>query len=185
MTKKKFISQKFIKYMEQKDPDDIKVNEFNKLISHKTEQNFTNKYEIINYVLKDILNQKIEAINKLKEKDINLQNKLILFSDDHFRFLDNHPKKSDLLIKISFISKYNKKIAAINSYINDFKSIFTQLIKEEVEKEKIRNVDTYVIADAILYTVHGVTMQLKYEKSYNYARAKKELVNFICLGLNR
>jgi len=59
------------------------------------------------------------------------------------------------------------------------------LIKKEVEKEKVRNVDTKVIVDAILYTLHGVTMQLKYEKSYNYARAKKELVNFIYLGLNK
>lgn len=185
MTEKEFISHKFINYMEKKDPDDIEVNEFNKIISHETKQNFTNKYEIINYILKDLLDQKIKAINKLKGKDINFQNKLILFSDDHFRFLDNHPKKSNLLIKISFISKYNNKITAIKSYINNFKSIFTQLIKKEVEKEKVRNVDTNVIVDAILYTLHGVTMQLKYEKSYNYARAKKELVNFIYLGLNK
>ena len=78
----------------------------------------------------------------------------------------------------------NKDLKIIKSYMENFKSTFSELIQVEIKKQKIRNVDPDIIASAILHATHGVTVRIKYDDSYDYAKAKKELINFIYLGLN-
>jgi len=68
--------------------------------------------------------------------------------------------------------------------MENFKSTFTELIENEIKENKVRDVDPSIIASAILHATHGVTVRIKYDENYDYGKAKKELVNFIYLGLN-
>jgi len=114
---------------------------------------------------------------------MTLQNKLILFFDYHFDFLKEYPNISEILIKTSMIED-DKRLEIIKSYMRNFKSTFSELIEAEIKKNKVRDVDPSIIASAILHATHGVTVRIKYDETYDYAKAKKELINFIYLGLN-
>ncbi len=184
MDKKEVISNEFLNLFNKYSFEQIDLDKINENVDYKPKEFFEDKYEIINYVLRDKLNEKIKLINSLKEKDIDLQNKLILFFDYHFDFLKTYPKISELLIKTSMI-KDDKKLAIIKSYMKNFKTTFSELITAEIDKKKIRDVEPEIIASAILHATHGVTVRIKYDKDYDYAKAKKELINFIYLGLNK
>lgn len=184
MEKKEVISKEFINLFNKYSFEEINLDKLDENIEYKTKEVFEDKYEILDYILRDKLNEKIELINNLKEKNIDLQNKLILFFDYHFDFLKTYPQISELLIKTSMIED-NKKLAIIKSYMKNFKATFSKLISAEINKKKIRDVDPEIIASAILHATHGVTLRIKYDKNYDYAKAKKELINFIYLGLNK
>lgn len=183
MNKKDIITKKFMELFKRKNIDEINFDLINEQIDFKVQDYFNNKYELLDYVLKDIMEEKINLINKLKEKDMSLQNKLIMFFDYHFDFLKKYPNASELLIKTSMFEN-NKKLKIIRTYMNNFKKTFIELIEDEMKENKIRDVDSSLIASAILHATHGVTMRIKYDENYDYAKAKKELVNFIYLGLN-
>lgn len=183
MNKKEVISKEFINLFNKYSFEEIDLDLIDENVEYKTKEVFKDKYEILDYVLRDKLNEKIEMINSLKEKNIDLQNKLILFFDYHFEFLKTYPKISDLLIKTSMIED-NKKLEIIKSYMKNFKSTFIELIENEIKENKVRDVDPSIIASAILHATHGVTVRIKYDEDYDYGKAKKELVNFIYLGLN-
>jgi len=177
------IAEKFIDLFKQNKFENITLEQINENNSLKTKDYFTNKYEILNYILKDKLTEKIELINSLRDKKVSLQSKLIIFFDYHFDFLKDYPNISDILIKTS-MSEDENKIEIISSYMKKFKETFSKLIVEEIKNNKIRNVNPEIIANAILHATHGVTVKIKYDDDYNYATAKKELINFIYLGLN-
>ena len=183
MNKKELIANKFLEEFDKNSFDEIDLRLIEKELNLNINDYFNNKYDILEFVLKDKLKEKINKITSIKEKNITLQNKLIMFFDYHFDFLKDHPQISDLLIKTSMIEK-NKELKIIKSYMENFKSTFSELIQEEIKKQKIRNVDPDIIASAILHATHGVTVRIKYDDSYDYAKAKKELINFIYLGLN-
>jgi TetR/AcrR family fatty acid metabolism transcriptional regulator len=183
MNKKELIANKFLELFDKNSFDEIDLKLMGKELNLKINDYFNSKYDILEFVLKDKLKEKIKMIKSINDKDVNLQNKLIMFFDYHFDFLKNHPQISDLLIKTSMIEK-NKELKIIKSYMENFKSTFSELIQEEIKKQKIRNVDPDIIASAILHATHGVTVRIKYDDSYDYAKAKKELINFIYLGLN-
>ncbi|MFO7815661.1 MAG: hypothetical protein R6V14_08040 [Halanaerobiales bacterium] len=183
MNKKEIISDEFIKLFNKYSFEEIDLAKLDVSINYKTKEVFEDKYEILDYVLRDKLNEKIELINSLEEKNIDLQNKLILFFDYHFDFLKTYPKISNLLIKTSMVED-NKKLEIIRLYMKNFKSTFIELIENEIKKNRVRDVDPSIIASAILHATHGVTVRIKYDEDYDYGKAKKELVNFIYLGLN-
>jgi hypothetical protein len=183
MDKKEIISNEFIKLFNKFSFEEIDLEKLDKTVDYKTKEVFKDKYAILDYILRDKLSEKIELINSLKDKNMDLQNKLILFFDYHFDFLKTYPKISELLIKTSMIED-DKKLEIINLYMKKFKLTFTELIKNELKKNKVRDVDPSIIASAILHATHGVTVRIKYDDNYDYGKAKKELVNFIYLGLN-
>lgn len=183
MEKKDIIAEEFISLFKEYSFEEISFAMINENLNVKIEDYFNDKYEILDYVLRDKLQEKIELINSLKEKDISLQNKLIMFFDYHFDFLKECPNISEVLIKSSMLED-DEKLEIIKSYMKNFKSTFSQLIEDEIKKNKVRNVDSSIITSAILHATHGVTVRIKYDEDYDYAGVKKELVNFIYLGLN-
>jgi hypothetical protein len=183
MDKKNRIAEEFITLFTKISFEQITLDLLEKNLDFEVDKYFDDKYEILDYILRDKLEEKIALINSLKEKDINLQNKLIMFFDYHFNFLKKYPNISELLIKTSMIED-DKKSEIIKSYINNFKKTFSELIENEIQKNKVRNVDPTIIASAILHATHGVTVRIKYDEDYDCGKAKKELVNFIYLGLN-
>lgn len=183
MNKKEIIAEKFIDLFKENKFDKITLEQINKNSDIQVNNLFNDKYEIIDYILRDKLEEKIKLINSLKDKDSPLQSKLIMFFDFHFDFLKEYPNIADLLIKTS-MSEDDQKIQIIKSYMENFKETFSKLIIEEIKNNKIRDVNPEIIASAILHATHGVTLRIKYDENYDYATAKKELVNFIYLGLN-
>ena len=183
MDKKDLIAEEFIGLFKNKSLNDIDIEMLDKRLDFKVKNYFEDKYEILDYVIRDKLMEKIKLIKRLKEKDMSLQNKLILFFDYHFNFLKEYPNISEILINTSMIED-EQKLEIIKSYMRNFKSTFSELIADEIEKNKVRDVDPSIIASAILHATHGVTVRIKYDEDYDYAKAKKELVNFIYLGLN-
>ncbi|HKL13192.1 MAG TPA: hypothetical protein VJ907_06255 [Halanaerobiales bacterium] len=183
MDKKELIAEEFIDLFKKHNFEKINLAMLNDNIDFPVKNYFNNKYEILDYVLRDKLQEKIDLIKNLKEKNMSLQNKLIMFFDYHFDFLRKYPNVTDILIKTSMIED-DKKLVIIKSYMKNFKSTFSELIKDEIKKDKVRDVDPEIIASAILHATHGVTVRIKYDENYDYAKAKKELVNFIYLGLN-
>ena len=183
MDKKELIAEEFINLFKNHNFEKINLAMINENIDLTVKNYFEDKYDILDYVLRDKLQDKIDLINSLKAKDMSLQNKLIMFFDYHFDFLREYPNVTDILIKTSMIED-NKKLKIIKNYMKNFKSTFSELIKNEIKKDKVRDVDPEIIASAILHATHGVTVRIKYDEDYDYAKAKKELVNFIYLGLN-
>ncbi|MCF8008301.1 MAG: TetR/AcrR family transcriptional regulator [Halanaerobiales bacterium] len=184
MSNKDLIAEKFLDCLKKKEVSHLKLNELQKYFDFNLRDIFKNKDEIIKYLIEEKLDEKIKLIKKMESKDTNLQNKLIFFFDSHFNFLKQYPIISDLLIKNSMSNQKNK-IEIIKRYMDTLKSTFRKLIEKEIQTKSLRNVDPDIIANAILYTTHGVTIRIKYDESYNYAQAKKELINFIYFGLNK
>ena len=183
MDEKDLIADKFVSLLQEHNLENISLAMVNEKIDLEVGNYFEDKYEILDYVLHDKLEEKIALINSLKEKEMTLQNKLILFFDYHFDFLKEYPHISEILIKTSMIED-DKRLEIIKSYMRNFKSTFSELIEAEIKKNKVRDVDPSIIASAILHATHGVTVRIKYDEDYDYAKAKKELINFIYLGLN-
>jgi|SRR6056297_1375237 len=183
MDEKDLIADRFVSLLQEHNLENISLAMVNEKMDLEVGNYFDDKYEILDYILRDKLEEKIALINSLKEKEMTLQNKLILFFDYHFDFLKEYPNISEILIKTSMIED-DKRLEIIKSYMRNFKSTFSELIEAEIKKNKVRDVDPSIIASAILHATHGVTVRIKYDETYDYAKAKKELINFIYLGLN-
>lgn len=182
LSKKDLIAKKFLDCLKTEEVGHIELEELQKYFDFNITDIFKDKNEIIRYLIETKLEEKIKLIKKMENKDTNLQNKLIFFFDSHFNFLKQYPMISDLLIKKSMSNQKNK-LEIIKKYMDTLKSTFRKLIEKEIKTRSLRDVDPDIIANAILYTTHGVTIRIKYDESYNYAQAKKELINFIYFGL--
>ncbi|GAB6098256.1 hypothetical protein JCM16358_01350 [Halanaerocella petrolearia] len=145
---------------------------------------FSNKKEILNYIFKVEFDKRIELLKKLKEKDISLKEKLVIFLDDHFDDLQSNPDVASVLVQESRPPrKYS--LEAINDFMDKLPDLLAIMIDAAKEKGEIREVNSQLIANSIFYTIRGVAIKTAQDSAYSFTQAKKELINQIWFGLEK
>jgi TetR/AcrR family fatty acid metabolism transcriptional regulator len=145
---------------------------------------FSNKNEVLNYIFEVEFNNKINLLENIKEKDIALRNKLVMFLNRHFTNLKDNPNLATVLIQESGMPR-KYCLEAVNNFKNELPKIFAEMIDEAKAKGEIREVESKLIANAIFRTVRGIAITVVEDESYSFAEAKRELINFFWLGLGK
>ena len=143
---------------------------------------FANKKEILEYIFEVELKKRIEHLEKLKSKDLTFQQKAITFLDKHFTELEANPETTTVLTQESRPpSKHS--LESVDGFMNQLPALIAELLEQAKDKGEIRDVDSRLVANAIFNSLHGMAVKVSRSKEYNFAQAKKELINLYWIGL--
>ncbi|MGM0502369.1 MAG: TetR/AcrR family transcriptional regulator [Bacillota bacterium] len=185
MDKKELLREKAVDVFAQEGYHDTKV----KMIAEEsgvavgTVYNyFSNKREILNYIFAVELDNKINFLTKVKKKDISLKDKLIMFLNHQFKHLEENPHLATVLIQ-EIRMPHKHSLEAVEGFLNKLPEVFAEMIDEAKEKGEIRKVNSKLIANAIFQTIRSIAMMVVQNDEYDFAEAKRELINFFWLGI--
>ncbi|GAB6137704.1 TetR/AcrR family transcriptional regulator [Halanaerobaculum tunisiense] len=185
MNKKELLREKAVDVFAQEGYHDTKV----KMIAERagvavgTVYNyFSNKREILNYIFAVELDNKLEFLSKVKQKEISLKDKLIMFLNHQFEHLEENPNLATVLVQeIRMPRKHS--LEAVENFLKQLPEIFVEMIDEAKERREIREVNSDLIANAIFQTIRSIAMMVVQNDEYNFSEAKRELINFFWLGI--
>ncbi|MCK8817780.1 TetR/AcrR family transcriptional regulator [Natroniella sulfidigena] len=145
---------------------------------------FANKEEILEYIFEVELTKRIRFLEELKNKDISFQQKARLFLDKHFSELEAKPTTTTVLTQECRLPSENK-LETVEKFMNQIPALIAQLLEQAKEKGEIREINSKLVANAIFNSLQGMAIKVSRSEEYNFAQAKKELLNLYWLGLKR
>lgn len=144
---------------------------------------FTNKKEILNYIFKVEFDKRIELLESLRKQEKSLREILIFFLNKHFSWLENSRATTTVLVQESSLP-HKHSLTAINDFMNKLPQLLAEMIETAQQKGEIRKVNSEIIANAIFHSIRGVALKVEGDDlDYNFNMAKRELINFIWVGL--
>ncbi|AGB41174.1 transcriptional regulator [Halobacteroides halobius DSM 5150] len=145
---------------------------------------FSNKGEILNYIFEVEFNKRIELLQQLKQKNISLKEKIMIFLDKHFADLKANSDTATVLIQESKLPRKHS-LEAINNFMNKLPDLLAKIIDQAREKEEIRIVNSQLVANIIFHTIRGVATKVVKDNKLSFTEAKKELLDQIWFGLSK
>ncbi|WP_408956149.1 TetR/AcrR family transcriptional regulator [Natroniella sp. ANB-PHB2] len=145
---------------------------------------FANKKEILEYIFEVELTKRVRFLEELKNKDVSFQQKVIIFLNKHFSELEANPTTTTVLTQECRLPSKNN-LQTVEKFMNQIPDLIAQLLEQAEEKGEIREVNSKLVANIIFNSLHGMAVKVSRSEKYNFAQAKKELINLYWLGLKK
>ncbi len=116
---------------------------------------FKSKEDILEYIFFVEFEKRLNYLQDVKQKNLPVFDKLLLFLEKHFEEVRNNPELGRILVREKEFPR-KKENAAIAGYLNRLPALIEEILKQAIEKGELKPVDTRITSAAIFGAVQGI-----------------------------